>query len=295
MIADQTELIQTAAYAVSPRRSGMFRLRRLDVCVANPKLSLFILKIVQGRHPVLDVTLAENSFPTTIFRPNKTTMMIITARTWPQVPIRQAAIATPMVRLISLQRSCRRSDRPHLHTSRSFSTNWLAASPPSCRNDQPPISSTTPPPIRLSFSMKSDAGRAPTTACRWPGQSRTPARDITSRTLFATHYHELTELEELLDGVKNFNVLVREWHDQVVFLHKITPGGTDKSYGIHVARLAGMPKDVINRARALLAELERNFVRKSISPELRGSGPPHTDLFDQPQQAILFTRDCRPM
>ena len=62
------------------------------------------------------------------------------------------------------------------------------------------------------------------------------------RTLFATHYHELTDLEKSLSGVKNLNVAVREWQDEVVFLHKIVEGAADKSYGIHVARLAGVPR-----------------------------------------------------
>ena len=68
------------------------------------------------------------------------------------------------------------------------------------------------------------------------------ATRLKCRTLFATHYHELTELAELFDNVKNCNVAVREWMDEVVFLHKIIPGGTDKSYGIHVAKLAGHPE-----------------------------------------------------
>src|SRR2546429_9896144 len=63
-----------------------------------------------------------------------------------------------------------------------------------------------------------------------------------ARTLFATHYHELTEFAARLPRLRNFNVAVREWHDQIVFLRKIVPGGTDKSYGIQVARLAGVPK-----------------------------------------------------
>jgi len=66
------------------------------------------------------------------------------------------------------------------------------------------------------------------------------ATKIKCRTLFATHYHELTELSELFGNIKNYNVAVREWADEVVFLHKILPGGTDKSYGIHVAKLAGV-------------------------------------------------------
>ena len=76
------------------------------------------------------------------------------------------------------------------------------------------------------------------------------------RTLFATHYHELTDLEQSLPGVRNLNVAVREWQDEVVFLHKIVPGAADKSYGIHVARLAGVPREVIQRSKEILGQLE---------------------------------------
>ncbi|MDP7162481.1 MAG: DNA mismatch repair protein MutS, partial [Phycisphaerae bacterium] len=94
------------------------------------------------------------------------------------------------------------------------------------------------------------------------------ALKIKCRTLFATHYHELTELEELLDGTTNLNVAVREWADEVIFLHKIIRGGTDQSYGVHVARLAGVPKDVIERARILLPQLQANVARGLNMPEL---------------------------
>ena len=80
---------------------------------------------------------------------------------------------------------------------------------------------------------------------------------VQSRTLFATHYHELTELEERLEGVANFNVSVREWENEVVFLHKIAPGAANKSYGIHVASLAGVPKAVQQRAQDILKHLEQ--------------------------------------
>ncbi|MCE5303760.1 MAG: DNA mismatch repair protein MutS [Planctomycetaceae bacterium] len=76
------------------------------------------------------------------------------------------------------------------------------------------------------------------------------------RTLFATHYHELTDLEKSLGGVGNLNVAVREWQDEVVFLHKIVEGAADKSYGIHVARLAGVPRPVIERSKEILSQLE---------------------------------------
>src|SRR5438309_702737 len=80
---------------------------------------------------------------------------------------------------------------------------------------------------------------------------------IKARSLFATHYHELTKLAAERKGVCNFNVAVREWNDQIIFLRKIVPGGADKSYGIQVARLAGLPKEILDRAKEILAHLER--------------------------------------
>lgn len=86
---------------------------------------------------------------------------------------------------------------------------------------------------------------------------------VGAMTLFATHYHELTELAGRLPRLKNFNVAVREWNDQIVFLRKIVEGGTDKSYGIQVARLAGVPKPVIERAKQIL----RNLEESELTPE----------------------------
>ena len=86
---------------------------------------------------------------------------------------------------------------------------------------------------------------------------------VGAKTLFATHYHELTELALRLPRLKNFNVAVREWHDQIVFLRKIVEGGTDKSYGIQVARLAGVPKEVLERAKEILNNLEES----ELTPE----------------------------
>jgi len=78
-----------------------------------------------------------------------------------------------------------------------------------------------------------------------------------AKTLFATHYHELTKLEEMLDGVKNYSIAVKEKGEDIIFLRKIIKGGTDESYGIHVAKLAGVPKDVLKDAREILKSLER--------------------------------------
>lgn len=84
---------------------------------------------------------------------------------------------------------------------------------------------------------------------------------LRAKTLFATHYHELTQLADLLPGVRNYNVAVTEADGTVVFLHKIIPGGADRSYGIHVAQLAGLPRPVIQRANEIMSELEKSSGR----------------------------------
>ena len=91
---------------------------------------------------------------------------------------------------------------------------------------------------------------------------------VKAKTLFATHYHELTDLAMTMDGVKNYNVLVREQNEGIVFLRRIVPGGSDKSYGIHVARLAGMPEEVIDRSREILANLEEGELGESGQPKI---------------------------
>ena len=92
---------------------------------------------------------------------------------------------------------------------------------------------------------------------------------IKARALFATHYHELTKLAEERSGACNFNVAVREWNDQIIFLRKIIPGGADKSYGIQVARLAGLPKEILDRAKDILSHLE-NSSRATEEAKPRG-------------------------
>src|ERR1051325_6901511 len=96
---------------------------------------------------------------------------------------------------------------------------------------------------------------------------------IKARTLFATHYHELTKLAEDRKGVCNLNVAVREWNEQIIFLRKIIPGGADKSYGIQVARLAGLPKEILDRVKEILAHLESSSrATAEQKPPTRKSG-----------------------
>jgi DNA mismatch repair protein MutS len=95
--------------------------------------------------------------------------------------------------------------------------------------------------------------------------------ELGTKTIFATHYHELVDLADILPRVKNFNVVVAEEGDRVIFLHKIVPGGTGRSYGIHVAQLAGLPKSVIARAQEVLAELESHAIKKGRVPACKAA------------------------
>jgi len=104
-----------------------------------------------------------------------------------------------------------------------------------------------------------------------------------AKTLFATHYHELVDLANFLPRVKNFNVAVTEERGKVVFLRKVIPGGADKSYGIHVAQLAGLPRSVIHRAQEVLSDLEGNH-QPRIPQSRKGRRPPAAP----PEQTLLF-------
>ncbi len=113
------------------------------------------------------------------------------------------------------------------------------------------------------------------------------------KTLFATHYHELTELAHSKPRVKNFNIAVKEWNDQIIFLHKIIEGATNRSYGIQVARLAGVPDSVIKRAREVLIDIEKNGHVRSAGKGSTGEKKPKSSpqvqlpLFKPPEQIIM--------
>ena len=115
------------------------------------------------------------------------------------------------------------------------------------------------------------------------------------KTLFATHYHELTDLSRVLSGVMNFNIQVKEWNDEIIFLRKIIPGGADKSYGIHVARLAGLPKKVLDRAHEVLFNLEQSEFDEVGLPKIsrsenninNSSAPSQLGLFREPENPLI--------
>jgi len=115
-----------------------------------------------------------------------------------------------------------------------------------------------------------------------------------SKTLFATHYHELTELSRVLSGVMNFNIQVKEWNDEIIFLRKIIPGSADKSYGIHVARLAGLPKKVLDRAHEVLFNLEQSEFDEVGVPKISRSEINKNNALS-PGQLGLFSETENPL
>ncbi len=107
---------------------------------------------------------------------------------------------------------------------------------------------------------------------------------LNCRTLFATHYHELTELPNILPRTENHNVAVTERGEDIVFLHKVIPGGADQSYGVHVAQLAGMPRPVVERARELLTQLEADGSDFTLKQKKNSDQPVQLGFFDPPEE-----------
>jgi DNA mismatch repair protein MutS len=114
---------------------------------------------------------------------------------------------------------------------------------------------------------------------------------LKARTLFATHYNELTELALTHEGVMNYNISVKEWGDEIIFLRKIEKGPADKSYGIQVARLAGIPDGILQRAREVLANLEKEELNETGKPRFADKktkkGAAQLDLFGSVRESVL--------
>jgi DNA mismatch repair protein MutS len=143
-----------------------------------------------------------------------------------------------------------------------------------------------------SLILLDEVGRGTSTfdglSIAWAVAERLHEREgLRPKTLFATHYHELTELALTLPRIKNYHVSVKEWKDEVIFLRKIVPGPSDRSYGIHVAKLAGIPRDVIDRAREILFNLEKQELDEAGLPRLAYRGRTPKDR----NQMLLFAED----
>jgi DNA mismatch repair protein MutS len=176
------------------------------------------------------------------------------------------------------QRGAHRRGRPHLHAHRLGRRHRAQRFDLHGRDAR---DREHPEQRQLALAGRAGRGRARTStfdglALAWAIVEHLHEK-TRARALFATHYHQLTDLATRLKGVCNMNVSVREWHDEIVFLHKIVDGGTDRSYGIHVARLAGVPREVLERAKAILSDIERDA--EDLAPRIataRRKGPART-------------------
>ncbi len=149
---------------------------------------------------------------------------------------------------------------------------------------------------RRSLILLDEIGRGTSTfdglSIAWSVIEHLHSLDERPLTLFATHYHELLELAEVLDRVRNFHIAVREWQEKIIFLHKVMPGGTDQSFGIHVARIAGLPAGLIDRAKEILLGLEKKelnrLVRERLTGRLALAPEKQKKLFPEDQELRLW-------
>ena len=234
------------------------------------------LVIKDGRHPVLDQTLVEEKFV-----PNDTSLdgedLRLAIITGPNMAgkstyIRQAALIVLMAQIGSFvpAESAEIGLVDRIFT-RVGANDDLARGQSTFMVEMNETSNIVNNATERSLVILDEIGRGTSTfdglSIAWSVAEFLHDK-IKARTLFATHYHELTKLAEDRPGVCNFNVAVREWNEQIIFLRKIIPGGADKSYGIHVARLAGLPKEILERAKDILAHLEDSS-RTTAEPKPR--------------------------
>ena len=257
----------------------------------NGTLRLFIK---DGRHPVLDQTLVEEKFV-----PNDTSLdgenMRLAIITGPNMAgkstyIRQVALIVLMAHIGSFvpAESAEIGLVDRIFTRVGASDN-LARGQSTFMVEMNETSNIVNNATEHSLIILDEIGRG-TSTFDWLSIAWSVAEflhdKIKARTLFATHYHELTKLAEDRGGVGNFNVAVREWNEQIIFLRKIVLGGADKSYGIHVARLAGLPKEILDRAKEILTRLENPY-GAAVQPAKRKRSTKGMPQPEKPQLDLL--------
>ncbi len=255
------------------------------------------LQIVNGRHPVLEQTLVDEKFVPndTLIDPESSLLQILTGPNMAgkSTYIRQIALITLMAQIGA------HVPAEHAHiglTDRIFcrvgASDDLSRGQSTFMVEMNETSLIVNNATEHSLVILDEIGRGTATfdglSIAWSVAEHLHD-EVRCRTLFATHYHELCSLSESKSSVANFNVAVREWNDDIIFLRKILPGQADKSYGIQVARLAGLPKPIIERAKEILSHLEMSSTKpstekkKNTKPKAAKALPeansPQMDLF----------------
>lgn len=273
------------------------------------------LEITEGRHPVVEqMKLGEPFIPNdTLVDCQENMLLIITGPNMAgkSTYIRQVALITLMAQIGSFVPAKRAQigivDRIF---SRIGASDNLARGESTFMVEMNETANILNNATRKSLIILDEIGRGTSTfdgmSIAWAVAEYISNPEILgARTLFATHYHELTALASLLQGVKNYNVAVREWNDQVIFLRKIVEGGADQSYGIQVARLAGLPAAVIQRAKEILMDLEQDrrgeaqhhfgHTSEVVPPTPRNPQRTHRKRDPATQQLSLFGEKPHPV
>jgi len=251
-----------------------------------------LIRIVDGRHPVLEAIGDRPFVPNDLELDGETTQLVIL--TGPNMSgkstfMRQAALIVILAQLGAFvpAREARIGLVDRIFTRVGAQDN-LSRGQSTFLVEMVETANILHNATERSLILLDEVGRGTSTfdglAIAWAVAEELHER-TSAKVLFATHYHELTQLAERLPRVKNFHVAVREWNDEIVFLYKVRPGGTDRSYGIQVARLAGLPASVIQRAKALLAELETS--RQALPAWSSSEEPVQLGLFPATPHPVL--------
>ncbi len=225
------------------------------------------IRIVKGRHPVVEAQLKEEFVPNSTHLTPEKGIHIITGpnMSGKSTYIRQVALLVIMAQMGSFVPAEAMEFSPvDRILTRVGTGDHLAGGRSTFMVEMEEVANILNNATERSLIILDEVGRGTSTydgvALAWAMVEHI-CKEIGAFTLFATHYHELTRLAFLLSGVENYNVEVKEWKDRVVFLHRVVPGSTDRSYGIHVAELAGLPREVTERAAAILDMLEKGRLR----------------------------------
>ena len=262
-----------------------------------------VLQITDGRHPVLEAIEPDGTFVPndTLAHPDAAMILLITGPNMAgkSTYIRQVALLTLMAQIGSFvparQATIGIADRIF---ARVGASDELTRGQSTFMVEMTETARILNNATGRSLVILDEIGRGTSTydgvSLAWAIVEHIHDR-IGCRTLFATHYHELTDLTSSLGGVRNLNVAVKEWEENIAFLHKIVDGAADKSYGIHVARLAGIPGDVNERAKQILAQLETEHLGDDGRPKIaskkkrRRGGDIQLTLFGPPEHPLLNT------
>ncbi len=254
------------------------------------------IKIIEGRHPVIEVTNEESFIPNDAYIDrNEDQILIVTGPNMggKSTYLRQVALICILAQMGSFvpAKEAEIGVVDRIFT-RIGAMDFLSVGQSTFMVEMLETAKILHNATPKSLILLDEVGRGTSTfdglSIAWAVAEHLHAReDVRPKTLFATHYHELTELALTLKRIKNYHVSVKEWRDSIIFLRKIVPGPSDQSYGIHVAKLAGIPREVVERAKEILFNMEKQELDDAGLPRLAYRSSKKRDK----AQLLLFKED----